>query len=185
MAPLLSLAQQQAIKIISPNWTKASKIPGGTTNYDQLAQEVEEKELRSLVGVALLQDIQDSPTSANNVKLLDGDTFEDCDGNTIKFKGLRYVLAYMNYSKYIYETTISDSFTGMVSKNRTEATNLSNGSKKAIQNDAREIALQEWELTKGFLNDNKDTYPLWECGEGTQARKPYTPRFIGVKRTLN
>ena len=185
MSALLNLSRQQTIKIISPNWTKASKITGGPTNYEQLAQEVEEKELRSLCGVALLQNVQDNPTTSENLTLLDGGTFSDCDGNTIKFKGLRYILAYMNYSKYIYESTISDSFTGMVSKNRTEATNLGNGSKKAIQNDAREIALQEWELTKAFLNDNKETYPLWECGEGTQARKPYTPRFIGVKRTIN
>lgn len=185
MTPLLSPVQQQTTKIISANWAKASKIAGSKSNYEQLAEEVEEKELRSLLGVALLQDVQDNPTSAANVVLLDGGTFNDCNGNTIKFKGLRYILAYMNYSKYIYESNISDSFTGMVSKTRTEATNLGNGSKKSIQNDAREIALQEWELCKSFLNENKTTYPLWECGEGTQARKAYSPRFRGLKRTIN
>ena len=178
---LLTLIQQQEIKIISGNWPNASKVTGGKTNYEQLAEEVEEKELRTLLGVALLQDVQDNPTEARNVTLLDGGTFEDCDNNTVKFKGLRYILAYFNYSKYVGESFVSDSFTGMVKKTRTEATPLTSGDIKRLQLDAREIALQEWELVKCFLDENESDYPLWEC---TTKRKTFTPRFTGVKRTI-
>lgn len=181
MAPLLSLAQQQAIKTISPNWANAVKATGGTTNYDQLALEVEENDLQKLLGAALLQDIQDNPTEPRNVTLLDGGTFEDCNGNTIKFKGLRYVLAYMNYSQQILESDVADTFTGFVKKNRNEADHLSFGEKKQLMINAREKAMTQWELVKQFLTDNTSTYTLWYCG---QSRKPYRPKLTGIRKTV-
>lgn len=180
MAPLLSLAQQQAIKTISPNWANYVKTTGGTTNYEQLALEVEESDLQKLLGAALLQDLQDNPTETNNAILLNGGTFEDCNGNTIKFKGLRYVLAYMNYSQQILESDVADTFTGFVKKNRNEADGLSFGEKKQLMINAREKAMAQWELAKQFLNDNTDLYELWYCG---QSRKPYRPKLIGVRKT--
>lgn len=178
---LLTLIQQQGIKIISQNWANASKVTGAKSNYDQLAEEVENKELRNLLGVALFQDVQANPTTDENVVLLDGGSYEDCNGNTITFKGLRYVLAYFNWSKYVAESFVSDTFTGMVRKQRTEAENLTSGDIKRLQIDAREIALQEWELIRNFLNENESDYPLWECAK---TKKIYTPRITGVKRTI-
>lgn len=181
MAPLLSLEQQQAIKPVTPNWAKSVKSIGGITNYDQLALEVEENDLQKLLGAALLQHLQDNPTSTENAVLLNGGTFEDCNGNTIKFKGLRYVLAYMNYSQQIYESDIADTYTGFAKKNRNEADNLTFGEKKQYALNAREKAMIQWELAKQFLNDNRADYPLWYCG---QSRQPYRPRLTGVRKTV-
>ena len=178
---LLTLIQQQAIKIISQNWANASKVTGGKTNYDQLAEEVENKELRNLLGVALFQDVQTNPTKAENVVLLNGGSYEDENQNTITFKGLRYVLAYFNWSKYVAESFVSDTFTGMVKKQRNDSESLSSGDIKRLQVDAREIALQEWELIRNFLNENESDYPLWNCDI---KRKTFTPRFTGIKRTI-
>ena len=60
---LLTYSQQQAFKKISAN---------NAQKYSQLAFEVENKELVDLLGVALLQDLQDNPTTEDNIKLLDG-----------------------------------------------------------------------------------------------------------------
>lgn len=172
MALLLSYSQQQAIKKISAN---------NQAKYDQLAAEVEENELRSLLGVLLLQDLQNNPDSVANTALLNGGTYTS-GSNTIRFKGVRYILAYLNYSRYIGESFVNDTFTGMVQKTRPDAELLSEGTMKRLQAENRQIAMAEWELTQGFLTANATTYTLWNCS-GT--RKPFTPRIYGVRKTVN
>ena len=178
---LLTLTQQNSFKPISQNWAASAKLTGGVDNFTQLATEVENKELKSLLGIALLQDVQVRPTVAPNDDLLDGADFEDCNGNTISHKGLRFILAYLNWSKYVSESFVSDTYTGMVKKNRNEAESLTSGDIKRLQQDAREIALQEFELVKDYLNENTDSFPLWIA---SSSKKPYVPKFKGVKRTI-
>ena len=178
---LLQLPTQQQIKPISLNWAASGKQQYGVSNYDQLATEVEETDLQKLLGAALLQDIQDNPDEPRNVTLLEGGTFEDCNGNTIKFKGLYYILAYMNYSQYITESFAQDTFTGFVKKERNEATSLSAAERKEIKLNVREKAMYQFDLLKQFLNENTATYPLWYCG---QSRQPYRPKIIGVRKTF-
>jgi len=178
---LITLAQQQAIKPISNNWATAYKQVGGKSNYDQLAEEVEETDLQKLLGAALLQDIQDNPTEARNVTLLEGGTFKDCNGNTIKFKGIIWVLAYMIYSQYVTESFAADTFTGFVKKERNEATGLSSAERKEIKINVREKALHQWDFIKQYLNDNTSLYPLWYCG---QSKQPYRPVLRGVRKTI-
>lgn len=171
MAPLLSYSQQQAIKKISAN---------NQVKYDQIAQEVEESDLLSLLGIELLQDIQTNPTDADNIKLLDGESYEPTTGHTIKFKGLRYVLAYLNYARYIGESFVSDTFTGVVKKTHADAEPLSEGAIKRLQLENRQIALNDFERIRGYLNLNYTTYPLWRA---STTRKPFIPRITGVRKT--
>jgi len=178
---LLTLTQQQQHKPISPNWANYVKFAGGKTNFEQLQSEVEESELKRLLGAAFLLDIQTNPTDAIYVDLLDGKIFENASGNNLKFNGLRYMLAFMNWSKHVSESHVADTFGGMVQKNRQESTPLTSGDIKRLQNDAREIALQDFEIMKIYLNDNATIYPLWNC---TTKRKLYTPKITGVKRTI-
>ncbi len=172
MANLLSFAQQQSYKKISAN---------NSGKYDQLALEVENKELSDLLGVALLQDLQTNPTSTNNLKLLNGDTFIDCNGNSIKHRGLRFVLAYLNYSRYIGESMVNDTFTGFVVKTRPDSEQISEGYIKRLQAENRSIALKEFQIIKEYLEKNTDTYTLWDC---TEKRKPFTPRIYGIRKTI-
>jgi len=181
MAAILTLIQQNSFKVISENWANTKKLVGGVSNFEQLGKEVEQKELKQLLGVALLQDLQKNPETAANVELLDGGTFENCDGNEIDQLGIRFVLSYLNYSKYIPVSGIESTFTGLVQKNRNETQNISDGKESKLQLDSREIALQEFEIIKQFLNENSDDYPLWICGKTKQI---YTPIIRTVKRTL-
>jgi len=182
MAPLLSLIQQQEIKTISPNWAKKVKEATGKSNYDQLAEEVEETKLAPLMGIALFQDVQDNPTTTENALILGGGTFADCRGNTVKFKGARYILAYMNYSQIVAESYVADTYTGFVKKDRSESEGLSSSERKELKINAQDIAMAQWDLLKQFLNENSDDYPLWSC---TISRRPYRPKLTGVKRTIN
>jgi hypothetical protein len=179
---LLTLTQQNNIKPLSPNWCKAPKVAGGKTNFEQLQEEVENKELRKLLGAALLYDIQQNPIDAKYVNLLDGDTYQDCDGNTIEFQGIRFQLSYMNYSKYVGVSNLADTFTGFQVQNRNETTAASDGAKIREQLDAREIALQDFELMEGYLNENDDIYTLWKC---TNTKRIYNPKLTTFRKTYN
>jgi hypothetical protein len=172
MGLLLTYSQQQAIKKISEN---------NEAKYNQLASEVEETELRSLLGVALLQNLQTNPTESANVILLDGGSYENYLGQTITFKGLRYVLAYLNYSKYIGQSFVNDTYTGFTRKNHPDADAISEGTIKRLQGENRAIAMSEWELIHEFLRLNSDDYSLWIY---FKSKKPFTPRISGVRKTI-
>jgi len=173
MAPLLTYSQQQAIKKISAN---------NQSKYDPLALEVEENELLSLLGVELLQDIQANPTATDNALLLNGDTYEISTGHSVTFKGLRYMLAYFNYAKYVGESFVADTFSGMVKKTREDAELLSEGAIKRLQADARQLAMNDWERIRAYLDLNYVTFPLWRA---STTRKPFIPRIYGVRKTIN
>ena len=179
---LLTLVQQQANKFISENWANSIKVVGGTTNFEQLQKEVEDQDLRKLLGAAFLYDIQQNPTDAKYISLLDGDIFQDCNDNTVQFKGIRYQLSFMNYGDYVSISSHADTFTGMVQQNRTETTPLSEGAIKREQGRAREIAMTDFNVMKIFLNDNPDTYPLWNC---TSKKTIYAPRLTTIRKTFN
>jgi hypothetical protein len=171
MALILSWSEQIAIKKMSAN---------NQQKYAALAGEVEELELKELLGIALLQDLQTNPGTASNLLLLNGTSFTNYMGQTVSHKGLRYVIAYLNYSKYIGESYVNDTYTGVVSKRREESELLSEGSIKRLQDQARRQGLMEWKIIKDYLNCNTSLFPLWLCGF---SKIPYTPKFKGLKKT--
>lgn len=182
MASLISSIEQQQIKPLSPNWIKASKELNGTSKFDQLAEEVEGTVLSEMLGFALLQDVQKNPAEARNIILLEGGSFENCDGNNIDFKGLKYILAYSIYKDYIIESQFADTYSGMVTKNRSEATDMRDGVKTGEQNRTKKRIMQEYELLKDFLNENYETYPLWNCT--LKDKKIFSPRIISLRNTI-
>lgn len=169
---LLTYSQQQLIKPISDN---------NESKYSQIEKEVEEVELRDLLGVELLQDIQANPTNASNIKLLDPHTFVNCRGNSVQHKGLRYVIAYFNYARYVGSSHINDTFTGFVTKNREEATSITSGDINRLQIENRKSSLREWELIKEYLDLNAEDYPLWDC---VQRKHTFKPKFTFLRNTV-
>lgn len=165
---ILSYSQQQTIKPISPN---------NASLFTQLETEVEEKEILQLLGVKFLQAVQADPSSFTD--LLDETEFEDSAGDTIKHKGLRYVIAYMVYSKYVGEGYMKDTFTGMVKKSREESTQLSEGEIRRLQNESRTLALLAWDTIEQYLNLNATDYEFWY----NNAPQIYRPKIFGVNKT--
>lgn len=172
MSNILTLAQQQAIKKLSSNYSSAK--------FDLLDSEVEITDLKDLLGRALLQDLQTNPLTPNNVKLLDGDTFTSYIGQSIRHKGIRYVLAYLNYSRYIGESFVSDTFSGLVQKQNDNSEPVSEGTIKRLKQVSNEIALSEFELIKEYLTINSTNYPLWL---NVVSKNTTTPVFGSVSKT--
>ena len=172
ITPLLTYNEQQTYKKISAN---------NQQKFAQIETETENTELRDLLGVALLQDLQNNGATANNIKLISGTSFVNYKNQTIYHKGLKFVLAYMVYSRYLGESFVNDTFTGFVQKNRTDSEQLSEGSIRRLQENNRVIAMNEWFIIREYLNLNSVDYPLWFCMD---SKKPYTPKITGVRKTL-
>ena len=168
---LLSFDKQQEIKPMSIN---------NRDRYDMLANEVESLEIDQLLGYAFYQAVAANP--ANYSDLLNGSSFTDAYGNTVNHKGLLYVIAYLNYAKYIGESYVNDTFSGFTRKRLDNSEALSSGDIKRLQLENREIAFNAFALIRMFLNNNKETYPLWNL---TSDKKTYKPKFYGVKKTLS
>lgn len=173
MSLLVIFEEQNDVKPISLN---------NKAKYEQIAAEVESLELDKLLGYAFYQAV--SATPANYTALLNGCEFVDKNGNTVRHKGLKYVLKYLNYAAYIGQANVFDTFTGMVQKTRQDSESLSLGQIKQLQQEAREIAFNAFELIRMYLNKENEktpkTYPLWNS---TSDKKVYKPIFYGVKKT--
>lgn len=177
---LISLEQQQAIKPISDTWGRQAKITGGVTNFQRIAEEVEELDLRKYLGDAFLNDLQENPDTDVNALLLNGGAYINCDGRTVKFKGVRTILAYLIFRSYLPSSKIADTFTGAVMQRRPETDFVPSGDIKREQRRVMDIAEQQWELTRNFLNVNTDSFPLWECTEKPTVR---LPKIYGVRKS--
>lgn len=152
--------------------------PNNEKKFDPISQQTEDYYLPKYLGRSFAYDVQQNP--ANYTDLLDGVEFLDCDGNTIKFKGLKYVMAFFIYAEYINVIKYTDSFTGVVTKNRNDAFTTSQGQEEKLKIKYRKQAESEVEVMHLYLDEESDSYPLWDCK--IDAR-PYTPRFTAIKKT--
>ena len=74
--------------------------------YNQCIYEAENYDLKELLGIKLLQSLQNVESEWND-KLLDGDTFE-LEGDNVTHKGLRFVLAYLTFTRYYIDADVAD-----------------------------------------------------------------------------
>jgi hypothetical protein len=175
---LLTLAQQNQIKEIRTNWANTAKVMGGATNFERLQDEIENLEMRKLLGAAFLLDIQKNP--GNYTNLLDGLEFKDCNDDTIEFKGIRFQLAYMNHAQYLTDSGNEETYTGLIEKARNESTKAPTGTLKNTAQRSKEIALEDFNLMKIYLDDNAENFPLWHCNTSTNL---YKPKISFLKKT--
>jgi len=147
-------------------------------NYNQLAQEVQDFEIDKLLGSAFYQAVVATPEDYTN--LLDAYEFTRADATQITHKGLRYVIAYLNYAKYIGESDIFDTTTGQRTKVTPDSEPLATGRIKARQQEMREIAFNAFILIREYLNLNATDYPLWGCASDKKRNKSM---FYPLKKT--
>ena len=172
MEAILSIAQQQANKKISEK---------NSDRFNQLREECIYKELTEMLGASLINSIIANPTETRFVDILEAKEFEGLDGYNRKHAGLRNILSYLIYARYIGESDVNDTFTGLVRKNRTESESLSDGRIRLLQNDARDIAVSKFALVKEYLTINSTIYPEWKCGVD---RKQFKPNFTTLRKTI-
>jgi hypothetical protein len=147
MDKILSFEHQQAVKPCSVN---------NIEEWTQFRNEVVRSELRRLLGPVMAANITAAPE--NYTDLLEGDTLDYC-GSEIKHAGLRFVLAYMVYARYVTEQHLKDTFTGIVKKVRSEAESAGEGELRRLERGALQIANDEFVLIDMYLCQNATLYP--------------------------
>ncbi|MDH3324317.1 MAG: hypothetical protein OEL89_01635 [Candidatus Peregrinibacteria bacterium] len=172
---ILSFVNQQLIKPLGG-------LNGANTHaekrYTQLSTEVESLEIDKLLGSEFYQEVANSPESFDD--LLKGCTFTNKRGIDIKHLGLNYVIAYLNYSRWLLESDIFDTFSGFRQKETTDSVPLSKGRLDNENSHNREIAFNAFKLTREYIECNLVMYPNWNCESNQRL---HSPKFYTLKKT--
>jgi len=146
---IITLAEQLAIKPIAVD---------DEAKYYQLADEVQEYELRKLIGEPLYNDMLDNLALPKYEKLIEGDTWT-YGGYRYTHKGLKFVLAYLIYSKWVYRSMLIETNTGVVLQTSEYNEKASEGYIKRLSDEATQIAMDEMSKIKRYIEANIGDYP--------------------------
>ena len=91
---------------------------------------------------------------------------------------MRYVLAYLNYAKYISESSVKDTFSGFAVKQMEDSNPANEGTILRLKKENQKIAMTEWELIKEYLTEKK--YYLWYI---SKSKKPHMPKMTFLRNT--
>ena len=134
MSLLWTYTDQQAIRPISENKQQ---------DWEGLATEVQFVKLKEFMGADFYQDVVQNPTTTANAKLIDGGTYTN-GTLTYQFQGLKYVLSYLLYARYILESDAQDSFAGFMQIDSENARHSSFAQKKNIAEEQKNLAWGYW-----------------------------------------
>ena len=153
MAELLwTYSDQQTIKPISPNFPQPE--------FSQIAEEVQVEDLQKILGFEFYQDIVQNPTTTANAALLNGGTYT-YNSTQYFYEGLKHVLAYFFYARYIRQSFKKDTYGGFVGKEFEESRKLNNGDESNLYNINRRLAFKYWEECLCFIKANPSDYPYF------------------------
>ena len=105
---------------------------------NQLITETEEVKIRQLLGYEVYEKITDEISSNSISSSL----------QHILDTGLYHCITYMVYARYVQESMLVDTFTGMVTKNRPDSQAASVGAVKNIANEYTNMAMFYFNLVK-------------------------------------
>lgn len=129
---ILSYNKLQSIKPCSQN-NKAL--------IEQLIKETETFKIQKLLGTCVYNKIVDEISSGNISDEL----------QSILDTGLYTCIAYAVYARYIQESALVDTFTGMVAKNRQDSQTASTGTLKNVANEYSDMSMFSFSLVKDAI----------------------------------
>ena len=149
MALLWSYSDQQGIKPISAN---------NEPKWEQLAIEVQYAKLKDMMGADFYQDVINNPATTWNAKLIDGGTYTK-GTITYEFAGLKTVLSFLLYSRYIIEINAQDTYAGFMQNENPNAQHISFGQKKDLKSTMNVQAEKHWADCRDFVCENSTEFP--------------------------
>jgi len=170
---ILSFEQQQAILPISPNNQK---------KFPSIARDVDEGELVDMLGQKFKQTVDD------HVNDEDGKFFELLNGGVLidgtKFKGLKFIVAYLNYINYLDNSDVQDTFSGQRTQKIEQSDPLSKGRIENLKEPKKKVVFNQWDLLKRFINENELIFIDFNT---SSTKRVYNPKatIIRNKRVIN
>lgn len=108
--PLLITVQE--LKVFRP----LSETVNKATQLDPYIREAQDMDIEPVIGAALFEDMINNLTVEKYTDLLNGKQYENSEGKTVSFMGLKAALSYYAWSRYILYRNTQDTPSGMVTK---------------------------------------------------------------------
>lgn len=152
-------------KNISPN-TNISK------DLEPYILEAQRIDIEPFLGSALYYDLINTypypnvetpdPLAVNYTPLVQGETYTNCNNEEVYFYGLKMVIIYYAYARFIHNLPNRVTRHGVVKQNSGYSDKLSNAEVKELVNESRSIGLKYQNDTHIYLCENKSLYPLYK-----------------------
>lgn len=139
-------------------------------NYDKIDEciDLAKTDMREAIGDRLFFDVMSKMKEISYEPLMKGSDF-DMNGVTFNHAGLKAMFADFVYARYLYMVNINHSPTGLTQKESENSSNIERNLIKDLVNQAQIDADKKWELIKMFLENNTETYPVWNNNTNTNS----------------
>jgi hypothetical protein len=119
-------------------------------------------DLKPLLGEIFYQDLVTNFASANYQDLLNGKTYiiPNSGNYPIKFEGIKPILCYFAYARYIKRAGFKHTMTGLVAKNTPYSDPIEQNTLLRIANESMSIAGAYQKGLETFLYYNRSAYPV-------------------------
>lgn len=161
---LISFNDFAQYKSISKHINKATEI-------DPYILESQRLDLSPFLGAALYYDIISTypypsvsvadPLKVNYTPLIEGEVYER-NGKTVQFYGLKPVIVYYSYKRFIANLAANVTSSGVVVNNTNYSSPVGSGQLKVMMNEAESNALKYQNDAYEYLCEKKSEYPLFE-----------------------
>lgn len=168
MIPLISKSDFETYKALSANLNVEKQLLPNVIDAQQM-------DLKPLVGSAFYLSIYNEVTTGFSLyqELWEGSTWTASDGRTYRHEGLKTVLIYFAYYRYVMNSSQNETAFGIVQKLEQYSQQVSEKTIQRKIDNARSAALSYWNDVEWFLNSNFQDYPLWlyACSEEKKRSK--------------
>lgn len=147
-----------------------------TNRLEPYIYQAQRLDLIPVLGAAFYHDIitngvNVSPIPSPYDTLIDGGTYTNSQSNTIYFEGLKPVLIYFAYSRFLINDNIHSTRKGFVFKDSEQSERIPQGQLKALSDEAKSTAIAYQNALIDFLVEETATYPLWESAIDYKPKK--------------
>ncbi len=140
-------------------------------------------DVQKLLGVELYNAILRDSSSYTD--LLDGSTYE-YQGTTYTNVGLKAVIVFYSYARYLMYGSVKDTPFGFVEKqNSGQSAAADINLKRSLRKNNEEIAFNYWENVQDFLNRNYTDYPLWSQNWAAPNKSRFNIYKVGSRKNRN
>lgn len=123
-------------------------------NEDRLTayvREIQNTDIQNYLGHAFFHEVLENHNDTKYCGLLEGGTYEDCQGKTRRHFGLMRVHAHLAYGAYMYRSGFIDTPSGVKQKLYEDSIPAPIDELRRIRNEHRKIATEYWKAVEDYI----------------------------------
>jgi hypothetical protein len=161
---IITILDIQEFKPLSKNTDTDKKVK-------PFIQEAQEFDLRPFMGdefyLELINQVQNTFPNPNYKDLFDGSIWTK-GGRTYENPGLRAVLVYYSYARYLNKANTNSTAFGMVGKENPDSSPITDRTIDRLVSQSMNGAKAYLNRVEYYINCNKDLFPEYDCGVDLQ-----------------